>query len=335
MKIPTSFNALWVTETSDGTFKREIKKVPLSVLPNNKVLIKVHYSSLNYKDGLSASGNKGVSKSYPFIPGIDAAGEIVEDVTNTFKVGDKVIVTGYDLGMNTMGGFGEYIKVPVDWIVPLPTGMNLKDTMIIGTAGYTAAYGVKRLQRELIQEGEEVLVTGATGGVGSMAVFFLSKLGYKVIAATGKEEQHELLRKIGAHKVIDRDEIYPEKLSLLHSGKYKAVIDTVGGKMLEAIIPQMKPDGAIACCGNILGHQLNTNIYPFILRGVSLLGIDSGITKMPLRLNIWDMMSKIDEEFPHDAYKIVPLEQLPTEIDTILNGKQVGRVVVAHKHSKE
>ena len=330
MTTTDSFNAFWVTENSDESYHQEVKKVPFSVLPKNEVLIKVHYSSLNYKDALSATGNKGVSKTYPFIPGIDAAGEIVDDATNTFKAGQKVVVTGYDLGMNTMGGFGQYIRVPENWIVPLPSNMNLLDSMVIGTAGYTAAYGVKRLQRELIKPDEEVLVTGATGGVGSMAVFFLSKLGYKVIAATGKIEQTSFLKQLGAVKVIHRDEVSPEKSSLLNKGKYKGAIETVGGKMLEALIPQMKPDGAIACCGNILGHKLNTNIYPFILRGVSLLGIDSGITKMPLRIEIWKMMNEIKEKYPTSAYKIVTLENLKPEIEKILAGKQLGRVVVAH-----
>lgn len=326
-----TFKAYWVEEKQDGSFISEVKQVPFSVLPNNDVLVKVHYSSLNYKDGLSASGNKGVTKSYPFIPGIDASGEVVEDKSGSFKKGDKVIITGYDLGMNTSGGFGEYIRVPSEWIVPLPKDLSLLQSMIIGTAGYTAAYGIKRLQRELIApESGNVLITGATGGVGSLAIYLLSKLGYSVVAATGKTNQKELLHALGAEKVIHRDEIYPEKKSLLHSGIYTAAIDTVGGKMLEAIIPQMKQDGAIACCGNILGHELNTNIYPFILRGVSLLGIDSGITKMPFRLKVWEMLSSLDFNFPEAAVKIISLSELEHEIQTILAGKQVGRVVLKH-----
>lgn len=331
--MSNTFKAYWVEETTENTFSYEIKQVPFSVLPDNNVLIKVHYSSLNYKDGLSAAGNKGVTKNYPFIPGVDAAGEVVKDKSGSLKKGDKVIVTGYDLGMNTSGGFGEYISVPQKWIVPLPKNMSLLQSMIIGTAGYTAAYGVKRLQRELIKpEAGEVLVTGATGGVGSMAVFLLSKLGYSVAAATGKLDQTDLLKSLGASAVIHRDEIYPEKKSLLSSGMYIGAVDTVGGEMLEAVIPQMKQDGAIACCGNILGHDLNTNIYPFILRGVSLLGIDSGITKMPFRLKIWEMLSSFDFDFPKSAYKIVSLPELNDEIQLILVGKQVGRTVLKHDH---
>jgi len=328
-----TFKAFWITENDDQSFSSEVKQIPFSELPDNEVLIKVHYSSLNYKDALSSSGNKGVTKSYPFVPGIDASGEIVEDRSGTFKEREKVVVTGYDLGMNTFGGFGEYIRVPADWVVPLPENISLKQAMIIGTAGYTAAYGVKRLQRELINSGDEVLVTGATGGVGSYAVFLLSQLGYNVTAASGKTDQKEFLIKLGAKSVISRDEIYPEKHSLLNSGRFTGVIDTVGGKMLEAIIPQMKPDGAIACCGNILGHDLNTNIYPFILRGVSLLGIDSGITKMPFRLKIWEMLNSIEKKYPEQGWKIISLNNLQSEIDLILEGKQIGRVVIEHNHS--
>lgn len=329
-----SFKALWVEETKDGKFTRSVKEIPLSKLPDNEVLIRVHYSSLNYKDGLSASGNKGVSRTYPFVPGVDAAGLVEEDRTGTFASGTEVIVTGYDLGMNTFGGFGEYIRVPAKWVVPLPASLSLFESMIFGTAGYTAAYGVRRLQRELITPSSgPVLVTGATGGVGSMAVFQLAQLGYQVIAATGKLDKKEALLALGASSVVQREEVYPEKERLLNTGRFAAAIDTVGGEMLEAIIPQILPDGAIACCGNILGHSLNTNIYPFILRGLSLLGIDSGITKMPLRLKIWQDIASITEPFPTEWVKTSDLNGLAAEIDLILAGKQKGRVVLKHQIS--
>ncbi|MFA5668889.1 MAG: YhdH/YhfP family quinone oxidoreductase [Balneolaceae bacterium] len=329
-----TFKALWIEETKEGNFTRSIKEIPLSTLPDNEVLIRVHYSSLNYKDGLSASGNKGVSRTYPFVPGIDAAGLVEEDRTGAFIPGTEVIVTGYDLGMNTFGGFGEYIRVPANWVVPLPSSLSLFESMIVGTAGYTAAYGVRRLQRELITPNSgPVLVTGATGGVGSMAVFQLSQLGYEVIAATGKLDKTDELLNLGATSVIHRDEVYPEKDRLLNTSRFAAAIDTVGGEMLEAIIPQIFPDGAIACCGNILGHSLNTNIYPFILRGLSLLGIDSGITKMPLRLKIWQDIASISEPFPKEWVKTIDLNGLVAEIDLILAGKQQGRVVLKHARS--
>jgi len=332
--MAATFKALWIEETKDGNFTRSVKEIPLSTLPDNDVLIRVHYSSLNYKDGLSAAGNKGVSRTYPFIPGVDAAGLVEEDRTGTFAPGTEVIVTGYDLGMNTFGGFGEYIRVPANWVVPLPPSLSLFESMIVGTAGYTAAYGVRRLQRELITPNSgPVLVTGATGGVGSMAVFQLAQLGYEVIAATGKLDKLDALLALGASSVIHRDEVYPEKVRLLNTGRFAAAIDTVGGEMLEAIIPQIHPDGAIACCGNILGHSLNTNIYPFILRGLSLLGIDSGITKMPLRLKIWQDIASISEPFPKEWVKTIDLNGLVAEIDLILAGKQQGRVVLKHARS--
>ncbi|WP_018128383.1 YhdH/YhfP family quinone oxidoreductase [Balneola vulgaris] len=327
-----TFRALWVQENDDQSYKQSIQDIPLEQLPNHEVLIQVHYSSLNYKDGLSASGNKGVTRSYPFIPGIDASGVVMEDSSGNFQQGDQVLVTGYDLGMNTFGGFGEYIRVPASWVVPLPEPLNLEQAMVVGTAGYTAAYGVLRLERELVTPNSgPVLVTGATGGVGSMAVYFLAQKGFEVIAATGKLEQSDLLKQLGAHKVIHRDEVYPEKQKLLNTGLYAGAIETVGGKMLEALIPQMMPDGAIACCGNILGHELHSNVYPFILRGLSLLGIDSGITKMPLRLTLWDRIAESASGFPNKAVRLVSLEQMPDEIDRILNGKQIGRVVLKHE----
>ncbi len=329
--MATHFKALWIEEIEDGTFSRSIKEVPITALPEDEVLIKVHYSSLNYKDGLSASGNKGVSRYYPFIPGVDAAGIVETDDSETFKPGQKVIITGYDLGMNTFGGFGEYIRVPANWVVPLPDKLSLFESMVYGTAGYTAAYGVRRLQRELLTpDSGPVLVTGATGGVGCMAVFQLAQLGFEVIAATGKPERERELKALGATTVVHRDEVYPDKIRLLNTGRFAGAIDTVGGKMLAALIPQIQPDGAIACCGNILGHELNTNIYPFILRGLSLLGIDSGITKMPLRLRIWEDIAEISTAFPREWIKTVGLSDLEKEIDLILAGKQAGRVILQH-----
>ncbi len=327
-----TFKAFYVEETEEGSFNSEVRQVPYSFLPKNEVLIRVRYSSLNYKDALSASGNKGVTRTYPHIPGIDASGIVQEDRSDKFDEGDEVIVTGRDLGSNTSGGFGEYISVPADWVVKLPEGLTLETSMFFGTAGFTAMYGVKRLQREQIDPEEgRVLVTGATGGVGSLAVFFLAELGYDVVAATGKMNEESFLKLLGAREVINREQVTNVGNSLMLSRKWNGAIETVGGEMLDAVIRQTNHDGAVACCGNILGHELNTNIYPFILRGVSLLGIDSAICKMPMRLKIWDSISKIDvSKLPNRFITTVHLEGLKDEVERILKGRQVGRVVVIH-----
>jgi len=328
-----TFKAFYVEETEDGSFSSEVRQVPFSFLPKHEVLIKVKFSSLNYKDALSAIGNKGVTRTYPHIPGIDASGVVVKDESGKFKEGEKVIVTGRDLGSNTSGGYGEYISVPADWVVSLPDGLSLESAMYFGTAGFTAMYGVKRLQRELIRPEEgKVLVTGATGGVGSLAVLFLSELGYEVVAATGKMDEESFLKLLGAKEVINREQVTNVGHGLMLSRKWSGAIETVGGEMLDAVIRQANHDGAIACCGNILGHELNTNIYPFILRGVSLLGIDSAICKMPMRLKIWEAISKTDTaKLPNRFIKTVRLEGLQEEIQRTLKGGQVGRVLVIHE----
>lgn len=328
-----TFKAFRVEENSEGNFSSNVTEVPVSFLPNHEVLIQVQFSSLNYKDALSASGNKGVTRNYPHIPGIDAAGTVVEDSSGSFKEGQKVIVTGQDLGSNTPGGFGQLIRVPKEWVVRLPSGLDLETSMKYGTAGFTAMYGIKRLQRELIspQDGK-VLVTGATGGVGSLAVFFLSELGYEVVAATGKTEKADFLKELGAAEVIHRDKITDVEDSFLLSREWNGAIETVGGKMLDAVIRQTNHDGSVACCGNILGHELKTSIYPFILRGVSLLGIDSAICKMPMRLKIWESIAAMNQnKLPDNFSKKVNLEGLQEEVGTILRGQQSGRVLVEHK----
>lgn len=326
------FRAYYVEESENG-ISASVREVPGSFLPDHEVTIEVHYSSLNYKDGLSATGNKGVTRSYPHIPGIDAAGIVLNDTTGTWKQGDRVVVTGRDLGSNTPGGFGERIRVPEEWVVPLPEGLSLKDAMIYGTAGFTAMYGIERLIREKMKPGKsEILVTGATGGVGSLAVYFLAGMGFHVIAATGKTEKADFLKEIGAAEVIHRDEVSGAGKGLLLSRKWDGAIETVGGEMLDAVIRQSGHDGAVACCGNILGHEVHTNIYPFILRGVSLLGIDSAICKNPLRKEIWKKMEEIrPAALPAGYVSDCTKEGLEAEIHKILDGGQAGRVVLSHK----
>lgn len=328
------FKALVVSEKADGSFERSIKERSVSSLPKHDVLIKVYYSSLNYKDALSATGNKGVTQQFPHTPGVDASGVVEESKDNRFKEGDKVIVTSFDLGQNTSGGFGEYIRVPGDWIVPLPEGFTLRESMTYGTAGFTAAYGVYKLKQNNTEPDDgPILVTGATGGVGSLAVAILAKEEYRVIAATGKTEQEDFLKKRGAAQIINRDNVYANSSKPLLSGRWVGAVDTVGGDMLDAVIRQTKHNGTVTCCGNVLGHNLETSIYPFILRGISLMGIDSGICLMPMRKKIWSMLSgRWHLDNLGDLARECSLEGLDKEIKKILNGQQVGRVIVKHRH---
>ena len=328
MSTPETFLAYYVDAEHSGSYK----EVPFTFLPDHEVLIRVRYSSLNYKDALSATGRNNVTRSYPHIPGIDAAGEVVSDTSGTFNSGQVVLVTGYDLGTNTSGGFGEYIRVPAEWVVSLPSSMSLEQAMVFGTAGFTAVYGLKRLQRELITpERGPILVTGATGGVGSLAVFALSQTGFEVIAATRDTEAGDFLFDLGASEVISTESVTSIPESPLVSRKWAGSIDTVGGSILDAVLRQIDEEGAVACCGNILGKELQTNVYPFILRGVSLLGIDSAICKRALREEIWETISGFNQiSLPHYFHQVCKPEDLEKKIAQILNGKVSGRVVVQH-----
>ena len=325
-----TFKALVVSEQDDGSYHRELKEREIDSLPDNDVLIRVRYSALNYKDALSATGNKGVTQQFPHTPGVDAAGIVEESRDPRFSAGDEVIVTSFDLGQNTSGGFGEYIRVPGDWIVPLPESLSFKESMIYGTSGFTAAYGVHHIMNnETSPKDGPALVTGATGAVGTWAVALLAKEGYDVIAATGKMDQESFLKSLGASEVIHRDEITDVSARPLLSGRWACAIDTVGGSMLDAVIRQTKHNGTVACCGNILGGELNTSIYPFILRGVALMGIDSGICLMPTRKKIWQKLAnewKVD--FLDSIHRECTLEALDEEITRILQGEQVGNVLI-------
>lgn len=329
----TSFRAIVVNETENHQFERKVVEREVSSLPEGNVLIRVHYSSLNYKDALSATGNKGVTRTYPHTPGIDAAGEVVSSEDGSFKVGDQVIVTGFDLGMNTSGGFGEYIRVPSSWIIPLRGGMSLKESMMYGTAGFTAALSVYKLIGAGIKPSTgDVLVTGATGGVGSVAVSILSKLGFNVVGATGKMEEEEMLLRLGAKKVIHRTELNDESGRPMLKGIYAGVIDTVGGKMLETALKLVRYDGCVTTCGNVAGHELHTTVYPFILRGVSLLGIDSVQCPVDVRRDVWTLLANEWANKELLSYtEECTLEELDEKFTLILQGKLKGRTVVKMK----
>ncbi len=329
------FNAYWVTEEADGNFKNQIIQRNTNELTQNGVLIKVAYSSLNYKDALSASGNKGVTRRYPHTPGIDAAGTVAESNSLEFKPGNLVIVTGYDLGMNTMGGFGEYINVPAEWVVPLPDGLSLKESMILGTAGFTAALAMHHLIHcgQKTEDGP-LLVTGATGGVGSLSVAIASKLGYSVTASTGKSDKKDYLEGLGASTIVGREDIDDKSGKMLLRPCWAGAIDTVGGNTLATVLKSLKTHGNVACCGNVASPLLNTSVFPFILNGVNLLGVNSATTPMPLRKILWDKLAaEWKPDFKSIDTKIASLEELMQNIEKILQGKITGRVVIEHKSS--
>lgn len=327
------FRALVVEANETNQFTREIKEKTTDVLPAGDLLIRVHYSSLNYKDALSATGNKGVTRNYPHTPGIDAAGIVEHSASEKFKPGDEVIVTSYDLGMNTSGGFGEYIRVPADWALKLPAGITLKESMMFGTAGLTAGMAVYQIMAKVMPNQGEVLVTGASGGVGSLAVAILAKLGYMVVAGTGKPEAGEILEKLGAAQLISREELTTGKERPMLKPRWSAVVDTVGGDILANAIKSTNLNGVVACCGNVASPELNINVYPFILRGVSLVGIDSQNFLMPNREKIWSLLATDwKPAFLAEFFHEVSLEDLNEKIELILQGKITGRVVLKHNH---
>ncbi len=323
-----SYNALIVEEIKKNEFSRQVKEAFINDLPDNEVLIRVHYSSLNYKDALSATGNRGVTKQYPHTPGIDAAGIVEKSRIDTIKEGEEVIVTSYDLGMNTPGGFGQYIRVPGAWVVKLPDGLNLKQSMIWGTAGFTAGMSVFKLIQTIRPEHGNILVTGATGGVGSLAAGILSFLGYCVTAVSGKTDTR-LLDRLGVKTVIARKDFLENTARPILKPQWAGVIDTVGGEILATAIKSTKIDGIVTCCGNVASPDLPINVFPFILRGVSLLGIDSQNCPMKFRSKVWEKLAS-DWKFDYfeKIYDEISLDQLNDKIGRILKGGLTGRTLV-------
>ncbi|MFH1052163.1 MAG: YhdH/YhfP family quinone oxidoreductase [bacterium] len=325
-----SFKSFVVEETENSVLTRQIKSKTIDDLPDGDVLIKVSYSALNYKDALSASGHKGITRKFPHTPGIDASGIVAESNNPKFKKGEEVLVTGYDLGMNTSGGFQEYIRVPSEWVVKLPTNMTLREAMIYGTAGFTAGICINELQKHnVLPETGNVLVTGATGAVGSLAVGMLAKAGYEVTASTGKADKSDFLKQLGAKEIIPRQDLHDTSNRPLLSGKWNGAIDTVGGNTLSTVIKSTKPRGSVCVLGLVESDKLETTVYPFLLRGINLIGIDSAERPMDYRLNIWKRISeewKLDN--PEFLVKEITLDELDKEIEIILKGGQVGKVLV-------
>ena len=321
----------YLVEENESAFQGSIKEIEMESIEPGNVIIKVHYSSLNYKDALAASGVKGVASSYPFVPGIDVAGEVIESSSDIFNIGDKVIATGYKIGMKVFGGFGELVQLPAEWVVPLPENLSLKDAMSFGTAGLTAGACVKKIINAEIPKNMPIIVSGATGGVGSVAVNLLSKLDYDVHAITGKSEEKDILLRMGAEKVINRDEFMQDPVKPLDKGIYAGGVDTVGGDMLAKMISLITNHGAVACCGNVGGMKFTSSVFPFILRGVSLIGIDSAESKIEFKKDIWNLFAGDWSLDLHDYTRILSLKEIDNEITRILKGKQVGRVVIKHE----
>jgi acrylyl-CoA reductase (NADPH) len=327
-----TFKAFCVSQ-NEGRIVKKIRQVAFDELPHNEVLIRVSYSSLNYKDALSASGNKGVTRKFSHVPGIDAAGIVEKSEDPELAAGTRVIVTGFDLGMNTWGGFGEYISVPACWVVKLPDGLSLKEAMCLGTAGFTAGMSVEKILDAGIQPGDgAIVISGATGGVGSMATAILSTLGFEVAAVSGKNDDSFLYDVLGACSVISRKEFIDKYDSKpLSSADFAAGIDNVGGEILSGILKSVKQNGVVASCGNVASAELNTTVFPFILRAVTLAGIDSAQASMPLRQLVWNKLATIWKPAKlHEMVQEIELEQLPEKLDELLQGKAVGRYVLRH-----
>ena len=325
-----TFAAL-VLNKQEEDFTVEVQKLTLSDLPYGEVLIRVHYSSVNYKDSLATMPNGNIVNTYPFVPGIDLAGVVVSSENPHFQEGDEVIATSYEIGVTHFGGYSEFARIPAKWIVPLPKGLTLKEAMIIGTAGFTAALSIQRLEENNVSpEKGKVLVTGATGGVGSFAVSILSNLGYTVEASTGKEFEHDYLKNLGATSAVSREEIYDGKIRALGKQKWAAAIDSVGGEPLAALLSQIQYGGSVAASGLTAGTKLPTTVFPFILRGINLLGIDSVYCPMETRLKIWDRLST--DFKPTNLVQLmqqeVTLAQLPTVLPTLLKAQARGRIIV-------
>ena len=320
----------YLIENNEGKFSGSIKELDVPLLAEGRVLIKVKYSSLNYKDALAASGAKGVVRSYPFVPGVDVAGEIIESASSNFSIGDNVIATGYKMGMAEFGGFGEIVHLPEEWVIKSPKNFSDFQAMCFGTAGITAAECVKKIVDKEISNELPIVVSGSTGGVGSVAVGLLSKLGYEVHAITGKLSESNILKSIGATEIISRDEYMSEPIKALDKGIYASGVDTVGGDILAKMISMISNQGVVSCCGNVGGAMFSSSVFPFILRGVQLSGIDSAESPIEVKRELWSLLSdswSIDLE---KQTKTVDIANIGPEIDKILKGGQVGRVVIKH-----
>ncbi|HEX8995776.1 MAG TPA: oxidoreductase [Ktedonobacterales bacterium] len=323
-----TFKAL-VLDERDGQVTSTIQTLGRDALPEGDVLVRVAYSGLNYKDGLALAGKNKVVRFYPMVPGIDFAGVVEESSSPQFRPGDRVVLTGWGVGERHWGGYAQYARVKSEWLVPLPETFDLKEAMAVGTAGVTAMLCVVALEEHgLKPDGREVIVTGASGGVGSMAVAILAKLGYTVVAETGKTEMHDYLKSLGAHETLDRSALEPAG-SPLASARWGGAVDTVGGAMLAGVLRTLAYGASVAACGNAGGFDLHTTILPFILRGVNLLGIDSLPVPQARRIVIWERLARdLPKSALERATRVVSLEETRKLADEILAARTFGHIVV-------
>jgi acrylyl-CoA reductase (NADPH) len=329
--IMKTFRAYRIFE-QDGKSAGHFVELTLDDLDPGEVVIQAHYSSVNYKDALAATGAGKVIRSFPCVGGVDVAGVVASSEDARFKTGDALLVTGYGMGVDHDGGYAEYVRVPADWVVPLPQGLSLFDAMALGTAGFTAALAIHRLeQNELTPDKCKVIVTGATGGVGSLAIMMLAQLGYHVVALTGKDSEHDYLRSLGAAEILSRKELTMGTRPL-EKAQWAGALDAVGGETLAWLTRTMQQNGVIASFGNAGGIELHTTVLPFILRGVRLIGIDSAATTMPLRRQIWQRLATgLRPKLLAQVAHTVPFAELPQIFPLMLQGKLRGRSVVEIK----
>ncbi len=328
--VPDSFSCYLVHKTDNDRIESAVAQRPIRDLPPGNVLIQVAYSSLNFKDAMAAQGHPGIVKRFPHVPGIDAAGTVIASESSAFNVGDRVIATGHELGVERWGGWAEYVRVPAAWVVPLPESMALEESMVLGTAGFTAAQTVASLiHHGITPDSGELMVTGATGGVGSIVIQILAKLGYQVVALTGKQHRHQWLKRLGAARVLGRDALADKGGRPLLSAQYAGAIDTVGGKPLATLIKSIKYRGCVACCGVVAGTDLPLTVYPFILRGVTLDGIDSAWCPDYLRVSHWHRLANEWRiQPPQDFAARVSLDEVGKMAERMLAGQITGRIVV-------
>lgn len=325
-----AFRCLMVRRDDAGKVTAEVESITKADLPPGDVLIKVECSSLNYKDALACQAHPGVVRELPHVPGIDAAGTVAESATAEFGEGDPVLVTGYDLGTSHWGGYANYIRVPAAWVVAMPTGMTAKSAMIYGTAGFTAAQCVSALVHHGVTPNSgEVVVTGASGGVGSLAVAILSKLEFRVAAVTRKADQHATLKQLGATTILPREEVVDDSDKPLLQARWAGAVDTVGGLTLATLLRSISHRGCVAACGLAGGNDLPMTVYPFILRGVTLAGIDSAKCPRDSRLEIWQRLAgEWQLDGLDDLIQEIGLTEVPAMAEAMLAGKTHGRTLV-------